>query len=420
MDSLTQIVLGAACGEAVAGRHLGNRAMLWGAIGGTIPDLDVMAELFTNRLTAMSFHRGFTHSVTFAFLAPWVLAWLAQLFYSQRIYQLRGYKILAGLIWVLFFLIAAAGVNYIPVVLFGHISWYILIPTLILGFWFALWLWRDYWMRDLGPVQAPYRTWVLLFFWSIFTHPLLDCCTNFGTQLWQPFSDLRIQWNIISVVDPLYTVPFAFCLILAARLNRYQPLRLYLTWAGILWSCGYLAYTYYNKQRVGLLFEQALSEQQVEYRRYMTNPTLFNNVVWYGIAEADSVYYYSMVSLNDCQPRFEPWSTIPKNHHLLAHIPAEERAVRFLRWFSNGYYNVLPRGIAGDTLQVNDLRFGLHGDSLENHNYIFPFRLFRKPDGHWDISQRNRSPQEPAEIKRFLRQLWLRAQGQPCSERHSS
>ena len=46
MDSLTQIILGAAVGEATLGRKVGNRAMLWGAVGGTIPDLDVLGGLF--------------------------------------------------------------------------------------------------------------------------------------------------------------------------------------------------------------------------------------------------------------------------------------------------------------------------------------------------------------------------------------
>ena len=39
--SLTQIVLGAACGEIALGKKIGNKALLFGAIGGTIPDLDV-------------------------------------------------------------------------------------------------------------------------------------------------------------------------------------------------------------------------------------------------------------------------------------------------------------------------------------------------------------------------------------------
>ena len=44
MDSLTQIVLGAAVGEFVLGRKVGNKAILWGAVAGTIPDLDVLSK----------------------------------------------------------------------------------------------------------------------------------------------------------------------------------------------------------------------------------------------------------------------------------------------------------------------------------------------------------------------------------------
>ncbi|MEO0878023.1 MAG: metal-dependent hydrolase, partial [Bacteroidota bacterium] len=44
MDSLTQITLGAAVGEVVLGKKAGNRAMVWGAIAGTFPDLDILAN----------------------------------------------------------------------------------------------------------------------------------------------------------------------------------------------------------------------------------------------------------------------------------------------------------------------------------------------------------------------------------------
>ena len=71
MDSLTQIVLGAACGEAVLGKKIGNKALLFGAIGGTLPDLDVFVGkwIFNNEIQAMAFHRGFMHSILFAILA---------------------------------------------------------------------------------------------------------------------------------------------------------------------------------------------------------------------------------------------------------------------------------------------------------------------------------------------------------------
>ena len=76
MDSLTQIVLGAAVGEAVLGRKVGNKAMLYGAIAGTIPDLDTFASHFTDVVTATEIHRGFSHSIVFSILAAPLLGML--------------------------------------------------------------------------------------------------------------------------------------------------------------------------------------------------------------------------------------------------------------------------------------------------------------------------------------------------------
>lgn len=76
MDSLTQIVLGAAVGEAVLGKKVGNKALLYGAISGTIPDLDVIANFFTDTITAIEWHRGFSHSIVFSIVMAPLFGWL--------------------------------------------------------------------------------------------------------------------------------------------------------------------------------------------------------------------------------------------------------------------------------------------------------------------------------------------------------
>lgn len=76
MDSLTQIVLGAAVGEAVLGKKVGNKAMLYGAVAGTIPDLDTFAGYFVDTVTAVEIHRGFTHSIFFSVAFAPVFGWL--------------------------------------------------------------------------------------------------------------------------------------------------------------------------------------------------------------------------------------------------------------------------------------------------------------------------------------------------------
>jgi inner membrane protein len=411
MDSLTQIVLGAACGEVVAGKKLGNRAMLWGAVGGTIPDLDVFASFFTDEIGATAFHRGFMHSFLFAALAPWVLAKLTEWFYGGNIYKQRGYKAGAMSLWLLFYLGAATGINFIPVLLGEGLSWYILIPTVVLGGWFAWKLWRDYWQRDLSLVEAPYGTWVALFFWSIFTHPILDCFTNWGTQVLQPFSDYRVQWSTVSVVDPVCTVPFLICLVVASRFARSNRLRATWNYAGLAWFCGYiLIYTMWHKVTVNRALEQSMQKKGIAYQRYQTNPSIFNNIVWTGLAEGDTAYYFGLYGFNDRRPGYNRISVIPKNHQLLSHIPEDDRAYTFLRWFSNGYYNVKP--YHGDTLQVNDLRFGLLGDTLRGNNYVFPFLLFKNDKGEWDIKQNNRSKENMEASERSFSELWEKVKGE--------
>ncbi|ELR71844.1 Membrane-bound metal-dependent hydrolase [Fulvivirga imtechensis AK7] len=83
MDSVTQVLLGAAVGEAVAGRKAGNKAVLWGAVAGTIPDLDVISRYFMGTVDALEFHRGPTHSIAFAVLLSPLLGFLIRKLYPN-------------------------------------------------------------------------------------------------------------------------------------------------------------------------------------------------------------------------------------------------------------------------------------------------------------------------------------------------
>ncbi len=62
MDSLTQLTLGATIGEATLGKKLGNKAPLWGAFFGTLPDLDVLAMPFLSGIDGFVLHRGYSHA----------------------------------------------------------------------------------------------------------------------------------------------------------------------------------------------------------------------------------------------------------------------------------------------------------------------------------------------------------------------
>ena len=84
MDSLTQIVLGGAVGEAVLGKKVGNKAVLWGALAGTIPDLDVLTKYFVDEIRANELHRGFSHSLFFCIIAAPILGWMVNKIYEKK------------------------------------------------------------------------------------------------------------------------------------------------------------------------------------------------------------------------------------------------------------------------------------------------------------------------------------------------
>jgi inner membrane protein len=74
MDSLTHIALGACVGEAFFERGFGKKAMLWGALAQSVPDIDFVASFWMPTAENLLAHRGFTHSLLFAALVIPVLA----------------------------------------------------------------------------------------------------------------------------------------------------------------------------------------------------------------------------------------------------------------------------------------------------------------------------------------------------------
>ena len=76
MDTITQAILGAGVGEVTLGKKVGNKAPLWGAVAGIIPDLDVIPGRFMDTVDYLTFHRGFSHSLIFSVIAAPIAGWL--------------------------------------------------------------------------------------------------------------------------------------------------------------------------------------------------------------------------------------------------------------------------------------------------------------------------------------------------------
>ncbi|MDX1471865.1 MAG: metal-dependent hydrolase [Flavobacteriaceae bacterium] len=307
MDSLTQIVLGAACGEAILGKKIGNKALLFGAIGGTIPDLDVFVGelIYDSELQSMAFHRGIMHSLVFALIAGFILGWITYI----------GY--------------------------------------------------------DTGPRKGTTtrKDWISLFLLALFTHPLLDSLTPYGTQLFAPFSDYRVSLNTIAVADFFYTLPFLLLLVWLMFYNRKSRRRRSILTAAFIISCGYLLFTVGNKLLMDRIFKKSLANSEIEYKRLNTLPILFTNFLWYGMAETEDHFYLGYYSWFDDENTIQSWEKVPKNHNLL---PAQQEQISVLSWFSDELYVV--EKLNENSYKYIDLRFPRPLETGKTSS-VFTFKL---------------------------------------------
>lgn len=338
MDSITQIVLGVATAEAVAGSKMKNRALLWGAIAGTIPDLDVLSGLWHDDLDGLVSHRGITHSILFTLTTPWLFALLAQSFYKKGFNQIPWLRTLIGSLSALIFIALALGWLYLAHT--NLTALIIAVPTITGLLWYLLprilrWS-TSVNYQPLSP-SVNYYDWVKLFFWCILTHWLLDMFTNWGTQILTPFSNHRFAFDNISVADPIYTIPLAFCLIWLS-FHKSPSTRKRLNLIGLAISSSYMALTFYNKATIENDFQTALQAKGLKTTQIQTFPLILNNALWACIAKADTCYWYGHRSVFDktTDVKLIP---IPKNHELLTPYLGDRR-VEIVRWFCYDYHTV--------------------------------------------------------------------------------
>ena len=404
MDSLTQIVLGAAVGEIALGRKIGNRALIWGAIGGTIPDLDVFANPFMDDIQALAFHRSISHSIFFSVVAPLVFGGLVFRLYESKFHKTKFYK---GLITFLNVGILAGitfGINYL-MSHDGYPLWWFLIITILGAVFLLMRLYHHYMVKDLDEPKATFGQWYWLFFLAFFTHWLLDCFTAFGTQIFQPFSNYRVAFNNISVVDPLYTVPFLICMIIVSTISRNSRRRTIVNWIGIGISSFYMLLTIVNKCYVDRVFDKALEHRQIDAIRSRSTPTIFNNVLWACVAEDEKNYYVGQYSIFDSDPNLHYLNVFPKNDSIRLLLGTSPE-YQTLEWFSDGYLAAFP---TDSVIYLCDLRYGGMSDTLrDQRDLVFNFKA-KKVNGEYIFTENREPPQ--AAIGELFRRLWVRMKG---------
>ncbi|HCG70446.1 MAG TPA: metal-dependent hydrolase [Gammaproteobacteria bacterium] len=289
MDPVSQGVVGAAFAQTAAKRATVATVAWYGALGGMAPDLDVVFQSSTDPLLFLEFHRQFTHSLVFIPFGAFVVYLVLRLI-ASRIKFLQG----------------------------------------------------------LSPIQG-----YLACLMGYATHGLLDACTSYGTQLFWPFSDTRVAWDTMSIVDPLFTIPLLVLVIAAARSQR-----MWLSWLACGWMLCFFTLGWWQQGRAMQAAEQVATIRGHEPLRLSVKPSFANLLVWKAIYEFDGSYYVDAVRVG-VDTSWYPGARVRKLNLArdfpgLSEDSRQAKDVERFRWFSHDYLSPME-----NSPRIIDMRYSL-------------------------------------------------------------
>ena len=122
------------------------------------------------------------------------------------------------------------------------------------------------------------------------THGVLDASTTWGTRLWWPFSDARVAWNAIAIVDPLFTLMVLAGVALALWRRRAAPAA-----AALLLCVAYLLAGTVQRDRA-LDVQADMAAARGHHRgRGAVFPGVGTNIVWRSLYEAGGTLYMDRI-----------------------------------------------------------------------------------------------------------------------------
>lgn len=215
------------------------------------------------------------------------------------------------------------------------------------------------------------------------SHCLLDAATSYGTLLWWPFSDRRVGWDFISIIDPVFTLP-----LLAGLAIGLLRQRLVLVKGALALALGYLTLGAIQCARASAAQEALARQRGHTIERAEVMPTMANNVVWRALYLHDGRIYSDRIRVGwFSRPTvIEGWS-LPQvtAADLLPEEVNRDRHRSFARfaWFSEGWVARKPT----DPTVLADMRYSL---SAEAFDPIWGIR-FLAPEAPVDVEWVNRS-----------------------------
>ena len=184
------------------------------------------------------------------------------------------------------------------------------------------------------------------------THGLLDACTSYGTLLFWPFSQTRIAWNNISIIDPLFTIPILILIVMAGLKQK----RIFSV-AALIWAVFYLSLGIYQKSEAIKIGKKIAKDRGHSVIRIDAKPSIGNLILWKSIYETRDKFFIDAIRLG-WNPKIFNGESINKINvqtvfPWLMIKSQQAKDIKRFKWFSDGYIAINPK----NKNQILDIRY---------------------------------------------------------------
>jgi inner membrane protein len=360
MDTITQGLLGAATAQLGFRQRIGRDATWVAAAAGVLPDLDIfIAPLLSltghelDSFASLRYHRGLSHSLLFA---PVLSLPVAALWWRLR-------RRSAG---------------------------------------------RGAQGDSASQRPPPFRLLYLCVLVAVFTHPLLDWCTSYGTRLLDPLTNARYAIDAAPIVDLIYT-PLLIATLLACwvarKIGRGRAPRatLVIGWLGFLASVGYLAAGRVLHDRAAAKAAGLVGRERVV--RADAYPATGSIFLWRAVVETDDAWHAVRVHHFSGAPP-ERWrrtraAKAPPNEWIerARELPEYE----IYDWFAAGRLRAAYRRVDGvHVVEFHDMRYSLGTDGVES---LWPLVVEFDAAGRAVFVGRRTGPRR-GDFRKFAGDMW--------------
>ncbi|NJR72074.1 MAG: metal-dependent hydrolase [Gammaproteobacteria bacterium] len=248
--------------------------------------------------------------------------------------------------------------------------------------------------------RALYKRWLLAMWLALFTHPLLDWFTIYGTQLMQPFSDSPLGLGSMFIIDPLYTLPLLVGIIAALTSKRFG---LRTNTIALAFSCTYLAWSVVAQQHVLNVVREQLKHSAQPVEAMFATPAPLNTILWRIVVLRGDKVEEGFYSFFD-KERHVKFDTFPRGLALATSL-ADNQIVKRMTTFTDGF--VAIRENANNKAVLSDLRMG------QEPHYVFSFTVATRAntDAKW-VEINPESVGSRGDTGKALRWLWQRMWGE--------